>query len=988
MSALAGSSSFLVRRSVARLLLVVCACSLFAALNVSGARGDKAFGVETFDNRLVADEAGALATQAASHPYAMTTTIVFNHHTGVHPEELLPDGSPKNIAVNLPAGLVVNPTATETRCREATLENPQTACPNASAVGIVAAYVGLLPRHEQTAGVYNMVTPAGQPAELGFNVTGVGVIIHITGKVRTAGDYGITGEVAEITQAASTYGASLTLWGDPSDPSHDAERGLCAEHGGSCPVERTGTPLLTMPSSCTGAPLATTMSTYSWQEPDNILVPPPSISPPVSGCGRLAFTPSLTVQPTTHAADSPSGLSVEVSVPQEESAAGLAEADLKEAVVTLPAGMSVSPAAANGGLGACTPAEIGLGSASSPSCPESSKVGSVEIETPLLEAPLKGSVYLAQQGSDPFPQEPSNPFGSLIALYMVAEGKGVVIKLPGEVRLDQTTGQLTADFGEDPVVRLGDGSHPWLPQLPFSHLKLEFFGGPRAALVTPSSCGTYTVTSRMTPWSAPQSGPPATPSSSFQIDEGCGGGFDPTFAAGAVNNQAGAFSPFALTGFRSDAEQSTSRIQVSTPPGLAGILAGVPLCEEPLAGAGSCGQGSLIGHVTVGVGAGSDPLYVSGEVFLTGPYRGAPFGLSVVVPAIAGPFNLGTVVVRAAIAVDPQTAALTVTSDPLPQILDGVPLQLRTLHVSIDRERFTFNPTDCRPMSITARLVSAQGASTTLSAPFQAANCATLAFRPRFSVSTSRKTSKGDGASLDAKVTYPTGSLGSEANFARVKVDLPKQLPSRLTTLQKACLAATFEANPASCPAASVIGIVRASTPVLPVPLTGPVYFVSHGGEAFPSLVIVLQGYGVRVDLTAATSISKAGITSSTFKSLPDVPVSSFELYLPEGPYSALTANGDLCSPKRMVIVKKRVRVKRHGHERKVTRRVKKQAATSLTMPTAFVAQNGATIHQNTRIAVTGCPKGDPANKKQSSKRAETASRSVRSHRYKRWRKQ
>ena len=455
----------------------------------------------------------------------------------------------------------------------------------------------------------------------------------------------------------------------------------------------------------------------------------------------------------------------------------------------------------------------------------------------------------------------------------------------------------------------------------------------------------------MTPYSAPESGPPATPSSTFEINEHCNGGqFNPTFNAGTINNQAGAFSPFALTGFRNDGEQDTSRIQVQIPPGLLGSIAGIPLCEEPLAAQGTCGQGSLIGHVTTGVGAGPDQLYVTGEVFLTGPYHGAPFGLSVVVPAVAGPFDLGTVVVRSAINVNPSTAALTVTSEPLPQILQGIPIQVRSLHVSIDRERFTFNPTSCDPLSIGASLTSAQGASASLSQRFQATNCAALAFKPKFTVSTSGKTSKADGASLDAKVVYPVGSQGSEANFAYVKVDLPKQLPSRLTTLQKACVAAVFEANPADCPSASAIGIVRASTPVLPAPpgrdtnnLTGPVYFVSHGGEAFPSLVIVLQGDGVRVDLTAATFISKAGITSSTFKTLPDVPVSSFELYLPEGRYSALAANGNLCTSK-------------------------------LAMPTAFVAQNGAKIHESTPIAVTGCPTAKPKKKTTKAKKARKAS--------------
>jgi hypothetical protein len=383
------------------------------------------------------------------------------------------------------------------------------------------------------------------------------------------------------------------------------------------------------------------------------------------------------------------------------------------------------------------------------------------------------------------------------------------------------------------------------------------------------------------------------------------------------------------------------------PPGLLGALAGVPLCGEPQASLGTCGEASRIGSMTVAAGTGAHPFYEKGQIYLTGPYAGAPFGLSVVVPTVAGPFNLGNVVVRAQIGVDPQTAALTVTSDPFPQVIDGIPLRLRTANVTIGRPGFIFNPTNCAQQHVTATIASAQGAQASVSAPFAVAGCSGLKFAPSFHVSTQGKTSKAGGASLDAKLTYPSGSevgtlpggtqsspgaIGSQANIAYVKVDLPKQLPSRLTTLQKACTAAVFNANPAGCPSASVIGVAKVSTPVLPVPLSGPVYFVSNGGAAFPNLLVVLQGYGVRVDLAGDTFISKAGITSTTFKTVPDVPFSSFELYLPEGRFSALGANlpakakGSFCGQ-------------------------------SLTMPTEFVAQNGAVIKQSTKISVTGCPK-------------------------------
>ena len=348
------------------------------------------------------------------------------------------------------------------------------------------------------------------------------------------------------------------------------------------------------------------------------------------------------------------------------------------------------------------------------------------------------------------------------------------------------------------------------------------------------------------------------------------------------------------------------------------------------ANAGTCGPESLIGETTVSVGLGGDPYSVTGgKVYITGPYEGAPFGVSVVVPAKAGPYDLGNVIVRGTIAVDPITAALTITIDgsgpyKIPTILDGIPLQIKHINFTTTRSKFTFNPTNCDPMSVTGSMSSTEGATALLSVPFQVTNCALLGFKPGFKVSTSGKTSKADGASLTVKLTYPKAAFGSQVNIARVKVDLPKQLPSRLTTLQKACTAAQFNVNPAGCPAASFIGHAKAVTPLIPVPLEGPAIFVSHGGEAFPSLIIVLQGYGVTLDLVGSTFISHAGITSTTFKTVPDAPVGSFELMLPQGPYSALAANGNLCTSK-------------------------------LAMPTEFVGQNGAVINQSTPITAEGC---------------------------------
>jgi hypothetical protein len=522
-----------------------------------------------------------------------------------------------------------------------------------------------------------------------------------------------------------------------------------------------------------------------------------------------------------------------------------------------------------------------------------------------------------------------------VALYIEVEDpiSGSLVKLAGEVKPDPVTGQLTSTFLNT-------------PQLPFEDFKLHFFGGSRAPLGTPALCGPYTTTASIVPWSGNL---PSESSSTFQIGSGPNGGpcrsplpFAPELTAGSTNIQAGAFTPFTMTMSREDGQQNLQAITLHMPPGLSGLLTGVKLCGEAQANAGTCPPESLIGETIVSVGLGGDPFSVKGgKVFITEGYEGAPFGLSIVNPAKAGPFDLertllhspacDCLVVRAKIDVNPITAALTISSDntgpyKIPTSIEGIPLQIKHVNVTINRPGFTFNPTSCNPMSITGSLSSAEGAISALSVPLQVTNCATLKFAPKFAVSTSGKTSKAKGASLHVKLTYPQGPAGTYSNIKSVKVELPKALPSELKTLQKACTAAQFEANPAGCPAASIIGSAKAITPLIPVPLEGPAYFVSHGGEAFPSLIIVLQGYGVKIDLVGTTFISKSGITSSTFKTVPDQPIGSFELNLPEQSFSALAANGNLCN---------------------------KQP--SLKMPTEFVAQNGHEIHQSTQISVTGC---------------------------------
>lgn len=908
------------------------------------------FGVAGFDGQVPASSTGVAMTQAGGHPYAISSEIEFNHH--VDPNDVisaeiggtafLADGDVKDAVVDLPPGLIGNPGVLP-KCTSEQLGGggegnsvglgSAPSCPLDSQVGVATLYLNFLPAESGgTFPVFNMVTPSGVPARFGFQVLGIPILLNAS--LRSGSDYGVSVASSDIAQSLRIWRIGTTFWGVPADPSHDAQRcssgsgfpEVCPDGGHPAGLAPAG--FLTMPTACTapGVGLETGLSVDSWQDPGVFAhsafvshEPPNYPAAPgergavvgVTGCDRVPFDPAVSIQPTTHEPDSPSGLNVTVSLPQEglSNPAGIVQSALRKMVVALPQGLVVNPSAASG-LGACSPGQIGLGSTAPAGCPESSKIGTVTVDTPLLEAPLAGSLYLASQGE--------NPFGSLLAAYLVAEGSGVVLKIPGRIDADPVTGRLTVVFEN-------------LPQLPFAKVNVSLKSGPRAPLTTPSACGAAATDSSLEGWSAKT----VTLSDPYTVDCTSGlGGFGPGFVAGSTSPQAGAFSAFTVSLSRQDGEQNLGGLTLKSPPGLLGIIKNVPQCPEPQASQGTCDEGSLIGHVTATVGAGPAPFDVQGgKAFLTGPYRGSPFGLSVTVPAKAGPLDLGTVVVRSRIDVDPHTAQITITSDPFPTILQGIPLQIRTVNVTVDRPSFMFNPTNCSPFSVEGAITSAQGAQAAVSSHFQAADCATLPFHPSFKVSTRARTSRANGAALQVKVTSASG----QANLGKVAVSLPRQLASRLTTIRQACLAATFDQNPASCPEGSNIGVATATTPVLANPVTGPAYLVSHGGAAFPDLVMVLQGEGITLQVVGSIKI-KGGVTSSAFNSIPDAPISTFELSLPRGPHSALAANlpqkakGSLCGQ-------------------------------NLTMPTTLTGQNGAVVKQATKITLTGCPKAKKKTK-------------------------
>ena len=977
--------------------LLVALVAVVAALAMTASPAMAEFGVARFAIS-ARNASGTPDVQAGSHPYALNTTIVLNEPgptTGNLKDVTLelppglvgdPDATPKCSYQEFIRQV-------EGGAKEFGR------CTNETVVGLATFYVQnpnqpteFLP---SSTAVYNLVPPAGVAAEFGY-VAVRHTPVLLEESVRTGRDYGVTTTVPNINQQSNIYASKVTIWGTPADPSHNHWRGTCLvvaaggrhsieegaglaegedevegplyESGGRGLPESTGAncatgdplqPLLTLPTSC-GRPLSANVAVDSWQEPGDFAGAEgqrtKTVSlPELSGCESLAFNPKVSVKPEKDAGSTPSGVNVGVSLPQEGilSPSGLAEADVKDGSLQFPVGMQLNASAVNG-LEGCSKSQIGytgmaeLAASTEPGvqtpqfeerlenpvtgqmeasrCPNASKVANVRIKTPLLEGELVGAVYLASpQNFMAGAQE--NPFSSLTAFYGVAEEPrtGVLVKFPGNLSRNPGTGQLT-------------GAIENTPQLPFSELHMEFYGGERASFATPAQCGAYETVATLTPWSGT---PAMSPTSEFSVASGPGGSgcaptplpFSPAVTSQTTSVDAGGFSPISTVINREDGQQAIHDIKLSYPPGVSAVLTGVPECAEAQADAGTCSAESLIGEDTANVGLGSNPYTVTGgKVYLTGPYDGAPFGLSIVTPTKAGPFILEEghpVVTRAKIEINPITAAVTVTTGEIPRMLDGIPLEIKQIYANIDRPNFAINPSSCERMTVGGSVGGWEGTVSPISDPFQVADCAALKFEPTLTVSTGAHSSKKDGANLDIEVNYPRGSLGTQAWFKEAKLVIPKQLPAELKTIQQACLAATFEANYAGCPAHSKIGEATVHTQLLPEPLKGPIYFVSYGSAKFPDAVILLSGDNVNVRLTSETYI-KNDVTSVTLPEIPGVPIESAEFNLPTGEYSEFGTNlglgkYDFCGQK-------------------------------LTVPTEFKAQNGREIHQETRVTVTGCP--------------------------------
>jgi hypothetical protein len=825
-------------------------------------------------------------SQAAGHPnFGITDFRLNGKKVGLGEE---PEGNVRKVRVDIPPGLTTNPFAVPQCTRKQLEALPKQECPAGSKVGEDELTIFLGVKNETVkAPVFNMVSANGVPAEFGVDLEEAKELSYIVGGVSWNTDYHEYFTISNIPSKIPVIGSRLMFKGNIGTLGNGA--------------------FLTLPSQCAGQQVTKLLvESYEGQTAEAENLTPVG----VSGCNLVPFEPSLALNPETAQSDLPDGITTEVKLPHDPNPEHLDSATVRTATVTLPEGMTLNPSAAHG-LEGCTPQQIGIGTTGAVSCPESSKVGTVTIETPVLpKEALKGNLYLGKPTSGSITGPP-------YTIYVDAESAryGVSVRLKGSAVPNESSGRVTTTFSEN-------------PQAPFSDFILHLNGGPLAPVANPLACGTATTELNLTPFT----GQPAALSSNPFATEGCPSPL-PFSLSQSTQDQpanAGAHASFTFNLARADGQQYLSQVKTVLPPGLVGLIGSLTLCGEPQAAQGTCSAASEIGTATVSAGAGPSPFSFSGPVYMTGPYNGAPFGLSIPVAAVAGPFNLGTVVTRATINVDPTTARVTVTST-LPTIVKGIPIRLKGISVSVNRPNFLINPTSCGSLATESTLSgfipgSSATATESLSSPFELANCGALAFTPLLTAETNANTSKADGASLTTTVSQPPG----QANIQSVTVALPSRLVTRLTTLQQACPEATYTTNPARCPAGSNVGTATANTPVLPGPLTGPALLVSHGGAAFPDLDLLLEGSGVRVVLVGNTNIN-AGVTTTTFRSLPDVPVTSFALDLPRGPHSALTANGELC-------------------------------AAPIVMPITIVAQNGAQVRQNTNVSVAGCPPGHGAH--------------------------
>ena len=861
-------------------------------------------------------------SQAGAHPNMLIEFEIgtrYKHYE--HPEESGANGV-KNIQVNFPAGFIGNPHSVA-ECTTAQFALDE--CPPDSQIGWAAPSVtlgGCCTSYLKTP-LYNLVPQPGQAGLLAWKAYIYAFPIYTIIRPRTESDYGLNTEVKGITGTFQLGGYKQEIWGVPAAPIHDAER---YKKGGAFPVEgpeissQPERPYLTNPTTC-GVPLHTELVSDAY---DGVVDTETDVWPTTTGCDQLNFNPSQAAKPSTEDADSATGLDTALKVPINESPSTPSDSEIKGTITKLPAGFSINSSAADGKV-YCTEAEASFGTPDEAHCPENSKVGTVRLESNALPGPIFGGIYIGKPEPD-----------SKYRLFLTADGYGTHVKLHGDVLPDPQTGQLSTVFQN-------------LPQSPYTEFDLHFFGSERGLLATPTKCGTYAVETEFEPWATGLANQVST--QFFSITHGPGGSpcpgaqrpFGPGFRAVGAGNGGGTHSPFSIYITRQDGEQTLGTIGVKTPPGFSATLKGIPYCSEQTIGeiegstgvaeqaAPKCPAASLVGVSWAAAGAGSKPFSAEGKVYLSGPYKGAPLSFTVVTPAVSGPYDLGNVVNRVAINVDPVTAQVTASSDPLPQILQGIPLRLRSVLINLNRENFTLNPTNCNPFQVNGFLAGSEGGSASPSGPFQVANCDGLGFEPKLTTVLKGGTKRTAHPALTATLTQdPTG----QSNLSRAVVTLPKSEFLDQGHIGTVCTRVQFAAN--QCPAASIYGKASATTPLLDQPLSGPVYLRSSN-HTLPDLVAALKGPAsqpIEIDLDGRIDSKNGGIRA-TFETIPDQPVSKFVLSMQGGKKGLLQNSTNICKGTHTTSVK-------------------------------FVGQNGAVTNPNTPLKAS-C--GKSARSKRSAKR-------------------
>jgi hypothetical protein len=885
-------------RTARAICLVLLACAALSAGLAANASAD--FGFNTFHFKYLDPYTKDPTTQAGVHADVISE-FTMNQLTA--PEGgVVTDGQPKDIQTDLPAGFYGNPESIPF-CTSAYLISHGGLCNPAAQVGLLSIAVDNPPSFYLDLPVYNMAATDEETAVLAGNVFGALVKVELS--IRTDDDYGLRADIHGINQGLPLWGVRLTLWGVPADPVNDVNR-LAGLFQGGLSAGIDPKPFLSMPPRC--GPSVTKLRADSWQSPNAFIFEEEPMT--ITGCDSINFEPSLKARPTTNAADSPTGVDVDIHVPQSEDPEGLSSAHLRTARVTLPEGLTLNPSGANG-LGSCSPTEIGMIEPAGTGfkthfnktpndCPDSSRIGSVEVDTPIFADPLHGSVFVAT------PHD--NPFNSLLTIYAVIEGRGLVIKLPGNVELDPDTGRIVTVFDES-------------PQVTFEDFKLTFFGGALAPFQTPVACDTFTSSAVITPWSAPESGPPVTAVDKYKITQGPHGQAcaskeselpnQPEFEGGSTAPLAGAYRPFVINLRREDGSQRFSSVTVDPPEGLVAKLAGTATCSDSsLADAKaktgaqeravpSCPAASEVGNVYVSAGAGPAPYNAPGKAYLAGPYKGAPLSLAIVTPAVAGPLDLGTIVVRVAVQLNPATAQLTTTSDPIPTIVDGIPLDVRSVSLRIEKPDFTLNPTSCDPSFVKGSLLSTTGGIAGLLSTFQLGECGQLKFKPRVALSLKGNTKRRGHPALTAVLKPRPG----DANIDYVAVTLPPGELLDQKHIGTVCTRIQFAAE--ACPAASIYGSVSVNSPLVDYPLAGNVY-LRASSHKLPDLVTDLRGPAnqpIRIEAASKTDTVK-GALRNTFEFVPDVPFSKLTLRLLGSKKGLLVNSRNVCSADRKAEVK------------------------------------------------------------------------------------